>query len=63
MDAVTGRLSGVEMMCIYQCHIRASAGKDEVLSVCLDIMISPGVCSALPPVTHSGTITYRLISL
>ncbi len=42
MDAVTGRLSGVEM-CIYQCHIRASAGKEEVMSVCLDIMISPGV--------------------
>ncbi len=58
MDAVTGRLSGVEMMvCIYQCHIRASAGRDEVLSVGLDIMISPGVCSALPPVTHSDTIT------
>ncbi len=55
MDAVTGRLSGVEM-CLYQCHIRASAGKEEVLSVCLDIMISPGVCTALPPDTHSDTI-------
>ncbi len=45
MDAVTGRLSGVDMimMCIYQCHIRASAGRDEVFSVCLDVMISPGV--------------------
>ncbi len=46
MDAVTGRLSGVELYlvgCVYQCHIRASAGKEEVLSVCLDIMISPGV--------------------
>ncbi len=44
MDAVTGRLSGVEInMCIYQCHIRASAGRDGVLSVGLDLMISPGV--------------------
>ncbi|XDV25584.1 hypothetical protein PO909_029481 [Leuciscus waleckii] len=56
VDAVTGRLSGV-VMWIYQCHIRASGGRDRVLSVCLDIMISPGVCSALPPVTHSITIT------
>ncbi len=64
MDAVTGRLSGVEIMvCVYQCHIRASAGRDGVMSVCLDLMISPGVCSALPPDTHSHTITYRLISL
>ncbi len=61
VDAVTGSWSGVEM-CIYQCHIRASAGR-EVKSVCLDIMISPGVCSAVPPDTHSDTITYRLISL
>ncbi len=60
MDAVTGRLSGVEILCIYQCHIRASAGR--VMSVYLDIMISPGVCTALPPDTHSGTITYGLIS-
>ncbi len=57
MDAVTGRLSGVEIMCVYQCHIRASAGKDGVLSVCLDVIISPGVCTALPPNTHSHTIT------
>ncbi len=66
MDAVTGSWSGVEVnivVCIYQCHIRASGGRDEVLSVCLDLMISPGVCSAFPPVTHSDTITYRLISL
>ncbi len=55
MDAVTGSWSGADM-CLYQCHIRASAGR-EVMSVCLDIMISPGVCSALPPVTHSDTIT------
>ncbi len=26
-------------------------------SVCLDIMISPRACAALPPVTHSDTIT------
>ncbi len=64
MDAVTGSWSGVEMeVCVYQCHIRASAGRDGVMSVCLDLMISPGVCSALPPVTHSYTIPYRLISL
>ncbi len=56
MDAVTGSWSGVDM-CVYQCHIRASAGRDRVLSVCLDIMISPGVCSVVPPVTHSYTIT------
>ncbi len=63
MDAVTGSWSGVEMMCLYQCHIRASGGRETVMSVCLDLMISPGVCSALAPVTHSDTITYRLISL
>ncbi len=56
MDAVTGRLSGVDVW-IYQCHIRASAGKEKVMSVCLDIMISPGVCTALAPDTHSHTIT------
>ncbi len=57
MDAVTGSWSGVEIMvCIYQCHIRASGGKDGVMSVGLDVMISPGVCSALAPDTHSYTI-------
>ncbi len=55
MDAVTGSWSGVDV-CSYQCHIRASAGR-EVMSVCLDIMISPGVCSAVPPDTYSDTIT------
>ncbi len=63
MDAVTGSWSGVEIeVCVYQCHIRASVGREWVKSVCLEIMISPGVCSALPPVTHSGTIRYRLVS-
>ncbi len=58
MDAVTGKLSGVEIMvCLYQCHIRASAGRETVVSVGLDVMISPGVYSALPPDTHSHTIT------
>ncbi len=58
MDAVTGSWSGVEIMvCLYQCHIRASGGRETVLSVCLDLMISPGVCAALPPDTHSDTIT------
>ncbi len=57
MDAVTGSWSGVEInVCLCQCHIRASVGRDWVMSVGLEIMISPGVCSALPPVTHSGTI-------
>ncbi len=61
VDAVTGRLSGVEIMvCLYQCHIRASAGR--VMSVCLDLMISPGVCTAVAPVTHSDAIKQRLIS-
>ncbi len=55
MDAVTGSWSGV-VLCVYQCHIRASAGR-EVKSVCLDLMISPGVCGAVPPDTHSHTIT------
>ncbi len=64
MDAVTGSWSGVEIMgCVYQCHIRASVGRDGVKSVGLDIMISPGVCPALPIDSHSGTITYRLLSL
>ncbi len=63
MDAVTGRLSGAGSVCVYQCHIRASVERDGVLSVCLDLIISPGVCTALPPVTHLDTITYRLISL
>ncbi len=58
-DAVTG--VGITV-CLFQCHIRASAGR-EVMSVGLDIMISPGVCAALPPDTHSYTITYRLFSL
>ncbi len=58
MNAVTGSWSGVEVkVCLYQCHIRASVGRDGVMSVCLDIMISPGVFTALPPVTHSDTIT------
>ncbi len=48
--------SGDRGVCIYQCHIRASVGRD-VLSVCLDLMISPGVCSALAPDAHSDTIT------
>ncbi len=57
VDAVTGSCSGAGLVCVYQCHIRASAGRDRVKSVCLEVMISPGVWTALPPVTHSGTIT------
>ncbi len=64
MDAVTGSWSGVEIeVWLYHCHIRASVGRDGVMSVCLDSVISPGVCSAFPLDSHSGTITYRLISL
>ncbi len=63
MDAVTGSWSGVGKKFLYQCHIRASAGRDRVMSVCLDIMISPGVCTALPPDTYSDTIKKRLFSL
>ncbi len=63
MDTVTGSLSGVGVVCIYQCRIRASAGRDLVMSVCLDLMLSPGDCTALPPVSHSGTIKNRLNSL
>ncbi len=33
VDDVTGSWSGVEM-CLYQCHIRASGGRDWVMSVC-----------------------------
>ncbi len=63
MDAVTGSCSGVGMVCLYQCHIRASVGRDGVKSVGLDLMISPGVCSALPPDTHLDSIRHGLISL
>ncbi len=46
MDAATGRLNGVGLeilMCVYQCHIRASTGRDGVISANLEVMISPGV--------------------
>ncbi len=59
VDAVTGRWSGV-VGWVYQCHIRASAGRDGERSVSLGVMISPGVCTALTPAAHSGTITNRL---
>jgi len=62
VDAVTGRLSGVGcLVWIYQCHIRALV--ERVMSVGLDQMISPGVCSALPPRAYSFTITHGLNSL
>ncbi len=35
MDAVTGRLSGLGEKCVYQCHIRASAGRERVTSASL----------------------------
>src|SRR4029434_8328678 len=40
LDAATGRLSG-EGVFLYQSQIKASAGKERVLSVCLDLMIRP----------------------
>ncbi len=46
-ESVSGRcyweLEWSGLMSLYQCHIRASAGRDRVMSVCLEIMISPGV--------------------
>ncbi len=55
MDAVTGRLSGT-VLSIYQCHIRASAGRDGVESVSLGIIVGPGVWPALTTVVHSCTV-------
>ncbi len=49
------------MLCIYQCHIRASTERESVMSVDLDIMISPGVSAAVPPVTQLGTITWTVL--
>ncbi len=51
------------MLCVFQSHIRACGGKEWVLSVGLELMISPGVWSAVPPITCSGTIRYELFSL
>ena len=43
LDAATGRLSGVGSGgLIYQSHIKASAGEDRLMTVGLDVMISPG---------------------
>ena len=54
VDAATGGGTGVEGVgFILQSHIKAAAGRE---MVSLDTMISPGVCSALPPVTHLYTI-------
>ncbi len=57
VDAVIGSWSGVGKKFLYQCHIRASVGRDGVMSVGLDLIIIPGVCPALHPDTHSDTIT------
>ncbi len=62
VDPVTGRWSGMGlMMWVYQCHTRASEGRDKVMSVNLDITLNPGAWTAL--VTYSVTITNRLNSL
>ena len=63
LDSATGRLSGVGGRFIYQSHIKASAGEEGVLSVGLDIMISPGVCSSPAAAPFSDTIIKRLNSL
>ena len=61
LDAATGRLSGVGVV-LYQSHIKASAG-EERLSVGLDLMISPGVCTSPAWAPFSYTIIKTLISL
>ncbi len=64
VDAVTGRWSGVGwLVWEYQCRIRASAGRERVMIVYLDLMISHGDCAALTPGTHSDTIRKHLNSL
>ncbi len=62
-ESLTGRcywrLNGAEMF-IYQCLIKKSRGKDGV-TVCLDVMISPGIWSALIKDSESVTIINPLI--
>ncbi len=48
-------------MFIYQCLIKKSRGKEIVMTVGLDIMISPGVSSALIKDSESVTIINPLI--
>lgn len=55
MDVVIGRLRGM-VLSIYQCHIRASPGRDGVENVSLDLIIGPGVWPALTTVVHSCTV-------
>ena len=62
LDAATGRLRGVGGF-IYQSHIKASAGEEGLMSVCLDGMISPGVCSSAAAAPLSYTILKTLNSL
>ncbi len=50
---------GVRISVSYKSISRKGSGK----MCCLEIMISPGVCTAIPPDTHSYKITYGLISL
>ncbi len=51
----------MEIMCLYQCHIRASSRKGGgLMSVGLDIMISPGVYYCCPPdnqFMHNNIVT------
>ncbi len=55
MDAVTGRWSGA-VVWEYQCRIRASAGREKLKSVYLDIKMSPGTFSAVNIVAYFCTI-------
>ncbi len=48
--------SGDKGVCISVSY-KSIRRKGSVMSVCLDSMISSGVCTALPPVTHYITIT------
>ena len=63
LDAATGRLSGVSGGLIYQSHIKASAGEEGVMSVRLEVMISPGDWASTAPAPLSATIIKRLNSL
>ncbi len=54
MDAATGNWSGVVMVSLYQYHITASGGRKK--DVCLDSIVSHGVCSVVCPVVYFITI-------
>ncbi len=51
------------MVCIYQCHIRASVGRDGGKECMFGYNDQSWSCPAFPPDTYSGTIRYGLFSL